>query len=66
MERTGEDPEKLLKLRDMPGVVLNVDKQRNGDWTGRINLDFDISSYQYRTRGDSGKIYVKSNKEMTS
>jgi len=33
---------------EQPDCVLNVDKQRNGEWDGKINLWFDHASFQYR------------------
>lgn len=33
---------------DAPDALLNVDKQRNGEWDGKIALWFDAASYQYR------------------
>ena len=35
-----------------PGVVLNVAKQRNGDFEGKIGLWFDQKTYRYRSSGD--------------
>jgi len=34
------------------GVVLNVAKQRNGDWEGKCALWFNQATYQYRSRQD--------------
>ena len=44
---------KAAELEDLPGVVLNVAKQRNGDWEGKCGLWFSQSTYQYRSRDDS-------------
>jgi twinkle protein len=41
---------KLFESR--PGVVLNVAKQRNGDFEGKVGLWFDQASYRYRSRAD--------------
>lgn len=35
------------KLKETPGVLLNVAKQRNGDFEGKIGLWFDQTSYRY-------------------
>ncbi len=35
-----------------PGVVMNVAKQRNGDFEGKVGLWFDQASYRYRSRTD--------------
>lgn len=41
------------KLREeKPGVVLNVAKQRNGDYEGKIGLWFDQDTYRYRSSVD--------------
>lgn len=40
-------------LKAKPGVVLNVAKQRNGDFEGKIGLWFDQETYQYRSAEDS-------------
>ncbi|KAF0118905.1 MAG: phage related protein [Rhodospirillaceae bacterium] len=52
--------EKLRELADMPPVVLNVAKQRNGDWEGKCGLWFDQTSYQYRSAHDGrhGRSYL--------
>lgn len=44
--------EKERRYLDAGGVVLNVIKQRNGDWSGRVRLHFDIGTYQYRSNQD--------------
>ncbi len=41
------------KLRaEKPGVILNVAKQRNGDFEGKIGLWFDQKTYRYRSSTD--------------
>lgn len=45
--------EKELPLLDMPGVILAVNKQRNGDWSGKVGLWFERSSYQYHSQKPS-------------
>jgi twinkle protein len=37
------------ELAEQPPVILNVAKQRNGDWEGRIGLWFDRETYRYST-----------------
>jgi|SoiMethySBSTD1v2_1073268.scaffolds.fasta_scaffold159467_2 twinkle protein len=37
----------LKDLREKPGVIFNVAKQRNGDFEGKIGLWFDQRTYQY-------------------
>lgn len=41
------------EARQKPGVVLNVAKQRNGDFEGKIGLWFDQQTYRYRSSGDA-------------
>jgi twinkle protein len=45
---------------DKPTVILNIAKQRNGDWEGKIGLWFDKTTYQYRGAHDAvgGRRYV--------
>lgn len=51
---------KANELSMKPGCILNCDKQRNGDWTGKVGLWFNTSSYQYRDYRDdiNGKNYL--------
>lgn len=49
------------ELEERPGVALNVAKQRNGDFEGKIGLWFDQETYRYHSsfdRGMWGKRYV--------
>ncbi len=49
----GKDFDELYaNLLNSAGVVLNVAKQRNGDFEGKIGLFFDEKSYRYRSKGD--------------
>jgi twinkle protein len=44
-----------LKLQDLaqkPPVIVNVAKQRNGDWEGKFGLWFSPATYQYRSAHD--------------
>lgn len=43
---------KLDELAQKPPVLLNVDKQRNGEWEGRFGLWFNPITYQYRSAHD--------------
>jgi len=48
-----KDPAEAAKLaQEKPGVVLNVRKQRNGDFEGKIGLWFDQRTYRYRSSVD--------------
>lgn len=37
------------ELEDQPGVILNVAKQRNGDFEGKVGLWFDQETYRYHS-----------------
>ncbi len=51
---------KLQDLADKPPVVLNVAKQRNGDFEGKVGLWFSLETYQYRSAHDhrDGRKYL--------
>ena len=53
--------EQMADAASDPAVVLNIDKQRNGDFEGPINLDFDTSTYQYHGKKDSkaGRCFIQ-------
>lgn len=56
-----EENEAVIKaLKEEPGVVLNLCKQRNGDFEGKIGLWFDQDTYRYRSSYDpvGGRNYV--------
>ena len=44
-----------------PPVLLCVEKQRNGDFEGKLTVDFNPSTYQYRTLKESfhGRNYLQ-------
>lgn len=42
------------ELDQKPGVLLNVAKQRNGDFEGKVGLWFDQSTYRYHSSFDRG------------
>lgn len=49
------DPVAILKLEELgqkPPVLVNVAKQRNGDWEGKFGLWFNATTYQYRSSQD--------------
>lgn len=46
----GED--EIAELQEKPGVLLNVAKQRNGDFEGKIGLWFDMPTYRYQSSYD--------------
>jgi twinkle protein len=45
----GEPPD----MTEDPGVTLNVAKQRNGDFEGKVNLYFNRKHYQYFSQSDN-------------
>lgn len=50
------------ELKQKPGVILNVAKQRNGDFEGKVGLWFDTRNYRYRSSYEEGagrKQYVE-------
>ena len=60
--QAGGDGEGAARLRECkPGVILNVAKQRNGDFEGKIGLWFDQQTYRYRSSADEAtwkRIYL--------
>lgn len=50
-------------LQEKPGVVLNVAKQRNGDFEGKVGLWFDQETYRYHSSHERGlwndRVYVQ-------
>lgn len=42
------------ELDQKPGVLLNVAKQRNGDFEGKVGLWFDQTTYRYHSSCDRG------------
>ena len=47
------DAEKAA-INEKPGVILNVAKQRNGDFEGKVGLWFDQETYRYHSSMDRG------------
>lgn len=50
------DPDAIAKLPALmlqSPVIVNIDKQRNGDWEGRFGLWFNQNTYQYHSALDS-------------
>jgi twinkle protein len=50
--KAAKDDEELAKLADKPTVIMNIAKQRNGDFEGKVGLWFDQSNYQYQSSFD--------------
>lgn len=57
---------RLRDLMEKPGVIVNVPKQRNGDFEGKFGLWFNQASYQYRSSRDNqnGFWYVPRQEEQ--
>jgi twinkle protein len=55
------------QLAETPGVLLNVAKQRSGDFEGKVGLWFDLGNYRYHSsferNSSSGRTYL--DKSMT-
>lgn len=47
-----ESDEERAALMEKPGVILNVAKQRNGDFEGKVGLWFDQETYRYHSSHD--------------
>jgi twinkle protein len=47
-----ENEDEAERLREKPGVIVNVAKQRNGDYEGKVGLWFDQDTYRYRSSHD--------------
>lgn len=60
--RVAKNDAERKQIDERPGVILNVAKQRNGDFEGKIGLWFDQDTYQYHSsfdRGMWGRRYVQ-------
>lgn len=51
--KTEEERDEIAKK---PGVILNVAKQRNGDFEGKVGLWFDQETYRYRCTQFNGAV----------
>lgn len=47
-----EESEEDEDAANKPGVILNVAKQRNGDFSGKVGLWFDQDTYRYQSSHD--------------
>ena len=59
------DPEIVARAEAQAGVVLNVSKQRNGDFEGKCNLWFDQENYRYRSEQERREYVKFSNHSIT-
>jgi twinkle protein len=53
IEDVGGDPSNRPDMTEEPGVTMNVAKQRNGDFEGKVKLFFNTKTYQYFSQSDS-------------
>lgn len=59
--KAAKTEEERRQIDDKPGVMMNVAKQRNGDFEGKIGLWFDQETYRYYSSHDRsmwGKRYI--------
>lgn len=57
------DPQNRPDMTEEPGVTVNIAKQRNGDFEGKVKLYFNRKTYQYFSTGDkrtAPRYYVQS------
>jgi twinkle protein len=52
--RTAATDEERKELEEKPGVIVNIAKQRNGDFEGKAGLWFDQATYRYYPTSDRG------------
>lgn len=64
LEMKADAEEALEEAKNKPGVILNVAKQRNGDFEGKVGLWFDVGTYRYHSSPDYRKFcdrdYIRS------
>lgn len=60
--------DKVNELAEQPPIIVNVAKQRNGDWEGKFGLWFSPTTYQYRSARDdrSGHRFVAFSQPRTA
>jgi twinkle protein len=51
--KASKDEAEIREMQQKPGVILNVAKQRNGDFEGKVGLWFDQQTYRYRSSFES-------------
>jgi twinkle protein len=50
--KAAQSEDERRKMEEKPGVILNVAKQRNGDFEGKVGLWFNQENYQYQSSYD--------------
>jgi twinkle protein len=53
--KAAKTDEERKTLSDKPTVIMNIAKQRNGDFEGKVGLWFDQANYQYQSSFDRGE-----------
>lgn len=54
LEMRGASEQELAPHREKPGVIMNIAKQRNGDFEGKVGLWFDQETYRYYSSHERG------------
>lgn len=54
LEMAGASEQQLAPYKEQPGVLMNIAKQRNGDFEGKVGLWFDQSTYRYYSSHERG------------
>jgi len=57
-EMAAADDEQKAELEKQPNVILNIAKNRNGDYEGKVGLWFDKETYRYRSCTELQRKYV--------
>ncbi|WP_438747173.1 toprim domain-containing protein [Bartonella rochalimae] len=61
-------PEEKAHLAQRPGVIINIAKQRSGDFEGKIGLWFDPKTYRYRCSSSAPltpRCYIEQNQNSS-
>lgn len=67
VEEVTGDPADRSDITDEPGVTVNVAKQRNGDFEGKVKMYFNTRTYQYFSVSDNRRFprsYVEHEKDI--
>lgn len=66
IEETAGDANLRPDMTEEPGVTINVAKQRNGDFEGKVKMFFNTATYQYFSMSDNRRFprsYVEMDRE---
>lgn len=61
----GASEEELKELEETPNVILNLEKNRNGDWDGKTGLWFNRDSYRYEQFREVQYGYLKTSETQS-